>query len=390
MEIKFIVNEKSYSTLCKTVKTADLFSVELSDNYGYTAYVVVDNVKHMVYLTNINGIDCHREQRFADYGKTEKGFKINLFNFFVRIIHHSEEEFHLISEENVLFHLYKNICGSSSSEQTDETSSSSEQTEEEVSSSDEVSEMEEKYISSATTLSIYSEKGVSIKGYADRIEVELNFNTICKFQRHIFAHDLAYIRYADKKWRFSSDEKNLTIELLHKLIELYDDGITPDEVWVNGKLFSPIEFIDFLYMKEKYFILTGLCSYEKGFFHVYHGYTTKKLLIDTNKSNVFNKWKYIAPISKADFLDSIKWICEDKSPDEKCYTKAIALTPNGIIKLTATHSVTGYNFFDENGKKFSGAYFKRKAVTDKEKLFADENGEISSFCKIILSSKDRV
>lgn len=377
MKIKFIVNEKSYSTLCKTVKNADLFSVEISDNYDYTAYVVVDNVKHMVYLTNINGVDCHREQRFADYGKTEKGFKINLLNFFIRIIRHSEDEFHLINDENVLFHLYKNICSSSSSEQTNEETSSSD-------------EIEKTLINSATSLCVYSEKGISVKGFADRIEVDLNFNTIPFFNDFVFSHDLGYIKYGEKKWTFSGDVEILPVEILHKLIELYDDGFIPDKIWLNGKTFTPINFIDFLYMKESYFILTGLCSYEKGFFHIYHGYASKKLLIDINKSNVFNKWQCIAPISKSAFSEGVKWICGDTSPEESHYTRAIALTPDGIVKLTALHSECGYKYFDGKGKNFSGAYFKRKAITNEQKLYADENGNLTSFCKIILSSKDRV
>lgn len=187
-----------------------------------------------------------------------------------------------------------------------------------------------------------------------------------------------------------SDEKTLSDEVLHKIVELYDENVTPDKIWLNDKSFTPIEFIDFLYMKEFYSIISGICSYEKGFFHIYHAYASKKLLLDMNKSNVFNKWQNIAPISKSAFLEGVKWICGETSPEEGHYTRAIALTPDGIIKLTATYSVTGYKYFDENGKNYSGAHFKRKALTDKEKLFADEKGELSTFCKIILSSKDRV
>lgn len=193
-----------------------------------------------------------------------------------------------------------------------------------------------------------------------------------------------------KNGSVSSDEETVARELLHKLVELYDENITPVKIWLKGKSFTPIEFIDFLYIKELYFILSGMCSYEKGFFHIYHGYATKKLLLDMNKSNIFNKWQSIAPISKSAFLEGVKWICGDTSPEKSHYTRAIALTPVGVVKLVALHTECGYNYFDENGKIFSGAYFTRKAVTDKEKLFADEKGELSTFCKIILSSKDRV
>lgn len=252
------------------------------------------------------------------------------------------------------------------------------------------SELDERSISSATTLGIYSVKGYALKGFVDRNEVDLNFDTIQSFNSHFNSHHLGYIRYGEREWRFSSDEKNLTTELLHKLIELYDDGIIPDKIRLKGEIFTPIEFIEFLYMKEIYFILSGMCSYEKGFFHIYHGYATKKLLLDMNKSNIFNKWQSIVPISKSTFSEGVKWICGDTSSEESHYTRAIALTPTGLVKVIVTHSVTGYNYFDENGKIFSGAYFTRKAVTDKEKLFADENGKISMFCKIILSSKDRI
>lgn len=370
MEIKFIVNEKSYSTLCKTVKSADLFSVEVSDNHGYNAYVVVNRNKHMIYLTNINNMVCHREQHFPECVKTEKIFKIFLKNFFVDIIRDLDNDFFPIEDENVLFHLYKVFSKYFESRHS--------------------SEMEEKHISSASSLSVYSEKGVTTKGFADRIEVELNFKSIPMFNDFIFSHDLGYIRYADKKWTFSADEKLLNCEILHKLIELYDNGITPDKIWLKGRTFTPIEFLDFLYMKELYNIFNHFCTFERGFYHIYHGYVYKRLLIDTNKSNIFNKWQYIAPISKSTFSEGVKWICDDPSSDEERYTKAIALTPGGIIKITAVHSATGYKYFDENGKNFSGAYFKRKAVTEKEKLFADEKGELSFFCKIILSSKDRI
>lgn len=185
-------------------------------------------------------------------------------------------------------------------------------------------------------------------------------------------------------------KKSELSETLHKLIDLYDDGITPDKIWLDGEEFTPIEFIDFLYMRDVHSIIAGDCSYEKGFFHIYHGYATKKFLIETNKSKVFNNWRNIAPISKSAFLEGVKWNCGDTSSEERPYTRAIALTPNGIVKLVAFHSESGYKYFDEKGKNFSGAYFTRKAITSKEKLFADGNGEISTFCKIILSSKDRV
>lgn len=265
---------------------------------------------------------------------------------------------------------------------------------EETTSSDEViedtSSSDEKCISSATILTVFFEKGIAVKGYVDRLEVDLTFNTIQKFNSHFNSHDMGFIKYDDMKWSFSSDEETVTRELLHKLVELYDENVTPDKIWMKGKSFTPIEFIDFLYMKELYFILSGICSYEKGFFHIYHGYATKKLLLDMNKSNVFNKWQSIAPISKSAFLEGVKWICSDTSPEESHYTRALSLTPDGLIKLTATYSVTGYKYFDENGKIYSGTHFKRKALTDKERLFADENGNLSTFCKIILSSKDRV
>ena len=467
MIIKFIVNGKTFTTLCKTVKTSNSFRVEMTDIYGYRAIAIVDNIERTIKIISVNGTACSISQKFADYGKTEKGFKMNLMNFLICYIRHNMNSFWTLNDETILFHLSKAVeierVTSSTSEQKDEeTSSISEQKDETIikkikrdykpdmtgyvsdvkffnekgeeinltdeqkkkltfvkttkncfwyeehiytlsddeksdeetsslsSQIDEVSEIESRAISFTSSLSIYSEKGVAMKGFVDRIEVDLDFNTIQKFNHHFFIHDLGYIRYDEKKWSFSSDEINLTKEILHKLIELYDEGITPDKIWLKGKTFTPIEFIDFLYMKESYFILTHWHIYEKGFFHIYHGYASKKLLIDTNKSNVFNKWKIIAPISKSAFLEGVKWICGDPSPEEKCYTRAIALTPNGIIKLTATHSVMGYNYFDENGKIFSGSHFRRKALTDKEKLFADEHGELSSFCKIILSSKDRV
>ncbi len=147
MEIKFIVNGKSYSTLCKAVKSADVFSVEVSDTHGYNAFVVVDNPTHMMFLTNINGIDCHREQTFVDYGKTEKGFKAFLMLFFSRVIHDLEDDYHLIYEENVLFHLYKGFNEyEETSSSSEETSSSSEET---TSSTDEI---EKTLINSAKTL----------------------------------------------------------------------------------------------------------------------------------------------------------------------------------------------------------------------------------------------
>lgn len=372
MEIKFIINGKTFTTLCNTVKKSAIFRVELSDNYGNKAIAAVNNISHTITFISTNNTSCTISGKFTDYGKTEKGFKRNLVNFLIWKIRRAEEKFYLLDEENILSHLSK-IVG----EKASETSSSSD-------------EIEKNYIKSAATLGFYSEKGTAIKGYADRVEVDLTPYAIGKIIYHINIYDLGYIAYGEKKWTFSSDEKNLITEMVHKLIELYDEGITPDKIWLGGKAFTPIEFIDFLYMRDLRSIIAREYSYEKGFFHIYHGYATKKLLIETNKSNVFNKWRDIAPISKSAFLEGLKWICGDTSSEEGPYTRAIALTPHGIVKLVAVHSESGYNYFDEKGKIFSGAYFTRKAITNKEKLFADENGEISTFCKIILSSKDRL
>lgn len=264
----------------------------------------------------------------------------------------------------------------------------------EISSSDEASsssdEIEKKFIDSATTLGFYSEKGIAIKGVADRKEIDLDSYAIRKIIHRINDYNLGVITYGEKKWTYTSDEETLNTEILHTLIDLYDKGITPDKIWMDGKTFTPLEFIDFIYMKKAYFIFIHWHTYEKGFFHIYHGYASKMLLIDGNKSNIFNKWNKIAPISKSAFLEGVRWICGDTSPEESHYTRAIALTPDGVVKLVAIHTESGYKYFDEKGKNFSGAHFKRKAITEKEKSFADEKGEISSFCKIILSSKDKI
>lgn len=212
-----------------------------------------------------------------------------------------------------------------------------------------------------------------------------SFSTLCKTVKTANTYKIECTD-AGKYHLFTAEHK----EILSALISLYENNIIPDYVEMDGVKLTPLGYIDLLFENDINSIIKGRSTYEKGFFHIYHGYASKKLLIETNKSNVFNKWSNLVPISKSTFLEGIKWICGDTSAEEYRYTRGVALTPDGIIKITATHTNIGYTFFDESGMTFSGAYFKRKAVTKREKLFADENGDLTSFCKIILTSKDRI
>lgn len=324
MEIKFIVNGKNFTTLCKTVKSVNTFTAELSDIYGNEATVTVDRITGVIYVNKINNVECHISGKFADCGSTEKGFKRNVVNFLIRFVRSKERDFYLLDEENVLFHL-SNVVGEMASEASD---------------TEEIEEKEE---------------------------------------THIIANPCDY-------HIFTTDAK----EILSALISLYENNITPDAIEMHGFRFSPIDYIDSLFEKDYYNIIEHKSTYERGFFHIYHGYATKRLLIEANKSNVFNKWTKIAPIPKRAFLEGVKWICGDTSPEEGHYTRAIALTSKGVKKLFAFKTNFGYKYRDITGQIFIGDDFIRKPLSEKEKLFADENGNISMFCKIILSSKDRV
>lgn len=212
------------------------------------------------------------------------------------------------------------------------------------------------------------------------------FTTLCKTVKTANTYKIECTD-AGKYHLFTAEHK----EILSALISLYENNILPDYVEMDGVKLTPLGYIDLLFENDINSIIKGRTTYEKGFFHIYHGYASKRLLLEKVKSKVFKDWKsVVSSLSHYEFLDGLKWVCTDNSSEERPYTRAIALTPHGIVKLVAIHSETGYNYFDEKGKNFSGTYFTRKAITAKEKLFADENGDLTSFCKIILTSKDRI
>lgn len=82
-----------------------------------------------------------------------------------------------------------------------------------------------------------------------------------------------------------------------------------------------------------------------------NGYETKKKYVESGKSRIFNNWHKSTGVSMNDFLEGLKWVCEDPMPDGKM-TRELGIRRNGtLVHLTRV--------YHENGD-FAGFYDKSK------------------------------
>ncbi len=130
----------------------------------------------------------------------------------------------------------------------------------------------------------------------------------------------------------------------------------------------------------------------------YNAFTAKEKIVLKGDSEVFKNWQKLASwqgykLTAEEFLENLKWVCEDPFDEVGRLTREIGLTKSGIVKLKRIHS-NGLCIFCKiteiaNGlhKNWFGDTFKTPCDNPN---FADKDGMYSTQLKIGLSARDRV
>jgi hypothetical protein len=118
-----------------------------------------------------------------------------------------------------------------------------------------------------------------------------------------------------------------------------------------------------------------------------NNFEAKAKIVNAGNSKVLKNWMEHSSITPADFLDALRWVCEDSLDENGRSTREIGLTPDGIVKLSRVYNAFGMCTFFHNGNVWDGALFARTA-TEKERRFYGET--VLERHKITLSCKDRV
>lgn len=83
-----------------------------------------------------------------------------------------------------------------------------------------------------------------------------------------------------------------------------------------------------------------------------YNYDIKKKLVAENHSEVFKNWHEVAGITKEEFLEALKWVCDDPKDEKKRLTREIGLivTPDAKIRYRVKYDPEGAKFYgyDEN------------------------------------------
>lgn len=113
--------------------------------------------------------------------------------------------------------------------------------------------------------------------------------------------------------------------------------------------------------------------------------------VKAGNSEVFREWSELARVSPEEFLEALKWVCEDPENGGRTgnrITREIALTPNGITRLRVEYGIDDISaLYDEDGKFWGGATFR---VPCDKPDFADEDGMIPQTFKLCLNCRDRI
>ena len=118
-----------------------------------------------------------------------------------------------------------------------------------------------------------------------------------------------------------------------------------------------------------------------------NGYKNKAKLVKDGYSRTFEVWQLVLPtLSKDEFIENLKWVCEDDQKDKA--SRGMALTPDGIAKLYYEYTDNGCKaHFTATKEEWTGARFRIPCFDDR---YADFDGTILQRFKLDLSSKDNV
>ena len=113
-------------------------------------------------------------------------------------------------------------------------------------------------------------------------------------------------------------------------------------------------------------------------------YDHKAQLVREGRSRTFETWKFVQPsITKDEFIDNLKWVCEDEQKDKA--SRGMALTPDGIAKLSYDNN--GKAHMTDTKEEWTRARFRIPCFDDR---YADFDGTILQRFKLDLSSKDQI
>lgn len=119
-----------------------------------------------------------------------------------------------------------------------------------------------------------------------------------------------------------------------------------------------------------------------------NNFDIKKRLVLEGRSQIFKNWAEHSNITAEEFLENLKWVCDDPLDEKGLMTREIGLTPTGIVKLQRVNStLLGFEGFYLDGMHWGGASFERQS-TEAEKPFYGDT--IKEWEKISLSCKDKI
>lgn len=367
MEIKFIVNGKSFSTLCKTVKTATKFNIECTDIFGYNAIFSVDTSRNVIHFESVNGKKGTGSAGIPDYVKTEKTYKTFLMNFIKKMCTViTGRENYMLTSTNLLSYLCEGVTEKSEAFNKD---------------------MEENVIPEEPKKISYHGKFATFERHYSLRTGELvgifkectnTFATTDK--KFCISYNLSSIRF-EKEFNFLTNAE---------MDFLYTNSV--GEIEFEGKKYDLIDFISALLDKEMEEKDTFLDKIPRPLLFEKNSFLSKKIMIRNGLSDVYQRYSKICPLlPRRDFISAIYWLCSDPRSLEGKTTRAITITSNGIKKLHKVNCVTFTNFFEAiGGKKWVGEIREFDAVTEHQKKFADENGKLYLLDKSVITADNKI
>lgn len=128
-----------------------------------------------------------------------------------------------------------------------------------------------------------------------------------------------------------------------------------------------------------------------------NNFDIKKKIISSGNSKIFNNWHEVAEISENEFLEALKWVCEDPCDDNNYETRSMGLV---VTEDTKNRQIVKSN--PEQAKMLSLTYNPENIRGSIKKLtrhYDNATGKVEFFDKetnkswegnIILSCRDRV
>jgi hypothetical protein len=196
---------------------------------------------------------------------------------------------------------------------------------------------------------------------------------------------------------FLADMEFEVVEFPNTVKAVFDNYKDAEEYWykLEEELEDDVYSVDTTeLMKKRYYF--NVVSTEENLRRresIRNHIDVKKKIIEINENSIFHNWQEHSSITKEDFIEALEWVCKDRFDDFNRCTRQIGLEPDKIVKLKVVYDAGTWlpTYFNIDGNsRWEGAFFSFKAETETEKAFADKNGMLTNYKKIMLSAKDDV